>query len=213
MRLSAGQVALCGAMLALIILAIATSGIAQPAEGWVLLALRDIAVAAPAILTDVMRAVSWIGDFPRRLAVVLLAALWLWRCGQGRSALMLIAMLLAGALLTEASKALLLRPRPDLMVWWTHADGWSLPSGHATGAALAYGAAGWLVARTVAPPWRANAVRLAALLLVLLVGLSRLWLGVHWPLDVLAGWLLGGTLAATVCWLAAGDRAVPRAGA
>ena len=78
----------------------------------------------------------------------------------------------------------------------------SFPSGHATGAAATYLTLGALLARF--QPHRRLKVYLLALavLLTVLIGLSRLYLGVHWPSDVLAGWTLGASWA-LLCWLVA----------
>src|SRR5690606_17887560 len=76
---------------------------------------------------------------------------------------------------------------------------WSFPSGHATSSAVVYLTLGALLTR-VQPRRRIKAYVLGvALALTLLVGLSRVYLGVHWPSDVLAGWALGAGWA-MLCW-------------
>jgi undecaprenyl-diphosphatase len=78
----------------------------------------------------------------------------------------------------------------------------SFPSGHATGAAATYLTLGALLAR-FQPRRRLKIYLLAlAVLLTVLIGLSRVYLGVHWPSDVLAGWTLGMSWA-LLCWLVA----------
>ncbi|MFK0289214.1 phosphatase PAP2 family protein [Streptomyces sp. NPDC090442] len=90
---------------------------------------------------------------------------------------------------------LLARPRPPAAGWIGVATGYSFPSGHSTTSALAAGLLAWGVLRRVRPgtgrPWCA----LLALWAVG-VGLTRVYLGVHWAGDVLAGWLLAAALLA-----------------
>ena len=106
----------------------------------------------------------------------------------------------SGALLTSLLKWGFDRARPDLVDHLTHAASSSFPSGHATQAAIAFLTLGALMARAQ-PDRRIKAFVLGgAILLTLLVGISRVYLGVHWPTDVLAGWCLGAAWAA-MWWL------------
>ena len=94
------------------------------------------------------------------------------------------------------------RPRPDLVPHLAYTVSPSFPSGHAMLAAATYLTLGALLARV--QPSRAVKIYLMAIAIVLtlLVGLSRIYLGVHWPTDVLAGWTMGGVWA-LICWMAA----------
>lgn len=112
----------------------------------------------------------------------------------------LAASLLGGIELSGFFKGLFGRVRPDLVAHMVREDSLSFPSGHATYAAIAYTAFAILLWR-VLPGTAARAyIVAAAALLVLLVGISRVYLGVHYPSDVLAGWCLG-TAWALACWL------------
>ncbi len=98
----------------------------------------------------------------------------------------------AGSVLGEAVKDLVHRPRPALFTHGVHAGGYSFPSGHSMGAMLFWGALGYLLLQ-----WKKGSggtwfVTLAFGLMIVLVGLSRVVLGVHYPSDVLGGFLLGG---------------------
>ncbi|MFD8076869.1 phosphatase PAP2 family protein [Streptomyces sp. NPDC059718] len=93
------------------------------------------------------------------------------------------------------------RPRPPGEDWITHASRWSFPSGHATTSAMA---AGLLVAALLArrpPAWRLWVA--LSLCWAALVGVSRLWLGVHWASDVVGGWLLATAWVLLGCVIAA----------
>ncbi|HET9655617.1 MAG TPA: phosphatase PAP2 family protein [Kineosporiaceae bacterium] len=99
----------------------------------------------------------------------------------------------------------LMRDRPPHPDWAVTAAGYAFPSGHTTAGTLAAGLLAWAVTRHLAGRRARALLWSAAVVYAGLVGWSRIWLGVHWPLDVLGGWLLGiGWLAATaagVAWL------------
>ena len=94
------------------------------------------------------------------------------------------------------------RPRPDLVEHLTHATSSSFPSGHATLSATAYLTLGLLMAQAHRRRRVKGLILLGAVAVTVLVGVSRVYLGVHWPTDVFAGWCLGAAWAA-LWWLAA----------
>lgn len=109
---------------------------------------------------------------------------------------------LGGILLPSLLKAGFDRPRPDVALHLATVYSASFPSGHTTAATATYLTLGALLAR-VQPRRRLKLYLLSvAILLVLLIGVSRVYLGVHWPTDVLAGWGVGAAWA-SICWLAA----------
>jgi membrane-associated phospholipid phosphatase len=138
-------------------------------------------------LNAVMRPVTDLGAAAVLVPLVLAAGLgWRWRRGSWRP-LALLGAGAAGAWVVQvAVKQLVERPRPPPGLSLSHTTGFAFPSGHATDAAAVYGMLAVLLAR----PGR-RGVRVVALAgafgLVALVGLSRLYLGVHWLTDVLAG--------------------------
>jgi len=95
------------------------------------------------------------------------------------------------------------RPRPDLVAHGAHAYMSSFPSGHSKLSAVTYLTIGGLLARLSPRPWMRTYMFLLAMMLTFLVGISRVYLGVHWPTDVLAGWAVGAAWA-LFCWLLAG---------
>lgn len=116
------------------------------------------------------------------------------------TAIVIAASISSGALLTSVMKLGFDRDRPDLVEHLTHVASSSFPSGHATQSAIAFLTLGALMARSQPDPRLRASVLSCAILLTMLVGISRVYLGVHWPTDVLAGWCLGATWAG-IWWL------------
>ena len=111
----------------------------------------------------------------------------------------------------ELVKGLMARARPDLIQPIVVERGYSFPSGHAALSMVGYGVAALLVARSGAPRGVKVAAAFAAGCLVALIGISRVYLGAHFPTDVLAGWLAGGAIVLLFAWLSPASKA--RAGA
>ena len=102
--------------------------------------------------------------------------------------------------LREEAMVAFARPRPELVPHGAEIYTASFPSGHAMMAAVVYLTLGALLARTQSGRSVKAYILAIAVILTVLVGASRVYLGVHWPTDVLAGWALGGTWA-LACWL------------
>ncbi|HYD44555.1 MAG TPA: phosphatase PAP2 family protein [Phenylobacterium sp.] len=135
------------------------------------------------------------------LIVLLLAGLFL-ALRRRLEAALIVASAGGGLALSQGLKAFFDRDRPDPAWHAVEAVNASFPSGHAMLSAVVFLTLGALVSR-FATRRRIRAWALGtAMLLTLLVGLSRVYLGVHWPSDVLAGWCLGSAWAGG-CWLAA----------
>ena len=147
-------------------------------------------------LTPLMRLATAIGDTIGRLAIlalVLPALLWLRRRGD---ALWLALMMAGGTALNLILKQIFAAPRPDLLPHLDIVHSYSFPSGHAAGNMMMFGALAMLARRRGGYG--------AAGMMIALIGISRVWLGVHWPSDVTAGWIEGlGWLALCRVWLPA----------
>lgn len=115
-------------------------------------------------------------------------------------ALMMFGSVAIGMILSQALKWGYSRPRPDLVPALTQVSTLSFPSGHAMMSAVAYLTLGVLCARTSLPRIAKGYLLSVAIVLTLIIGISRVYLGVHWPTDVLAGWA-GGAAWAILCWL------------
>lgn len=115
--------------------------------------------------------------------------------------LILIAVV-GGALLSFIMKELFARERPPLVYHLLTVKSLSFPSGHAMMSSVVYLTLGALLAKAQQNNNLKIYVLLVALLLVFLIGISRIYLGVHYPTDVFAGWSIG-LVWASLCWLAA----------
>ena len=120
--------------------------------------------------------------------------------GHGARALAILIYVSTGSLVVELAKLFFARARPDVVPHAVDVASLSFPSGHAMQASVVYLTLAALFARTQ-PDRRVRAYVFGlAAIVVLMVGASRVYLGVHWPSDVLAGWALGIAWASG-CWL------------
>lgn len=147
--------------------------------------------AATPTLTAFFKLATWLGTAMVLIPVCVGASLSL---GRVRARILVLAAFAGSAILTETAKAIVQRPRP-MPFFSLPPETWSFPSGHSLESAAVY----WTIAAVIAaneslPAHRVLAYSLA--LLPLITGLSRIYLGVHYPTDVLAGWAVGG------CWSA-----------
>jgi undecaprenyl-diphosphatase len=127
--------------------------------------------------------------------------------GAWRSALFVLLASSGGWLLNGLLKEAFARPRPDIVPHLREVMTLSFPSGHALTSAVVYLTLGALLMRIAKRPLMKFYCMSVAMLATALVGASRVYLGVHYPTDVLAGWLVGLSWA-LLCWLA--ERALER---
>ncbi len=172
-----------------------------------LTAAREVAAQRTATLTDVARVVTWAGSAFLLIPLALIACLALLRARLRREALA-VALSLGGAMLiADLVKLLVSRPRPPVEHLQA-VTGPSFPSAHATQASAFWFSLVFVTPALGASPKATRVAAAVALLIVLVVAASRVYLGVHYPSDVVAGMLLGG------CWAAYVSRSLrePRAG-
>jgi undecaprenyl-diphosphatase len=164
----------------------------------IMLALRSVDPAVPAgpqWLTQAMTDLTAFGGLTGLLVVTAATIGFLSFSRRTRTALFVLAATGSGAALGSLLKLVYDRPRPAIVPHLVEVASSSFPSGHATDAAVVYLTLGALLARTVAEPVLRVYILCAAALLVLLVGVSRVYLGVHWPSDVVGGWTIGAAWA------------------
>jgi undecaprenyl-diphosphatase len=116
-----------------------------------------------------------------------------------RTASLVVGSTLGGQLLCLALKRYFARPRPSLVSVLTRVQLTSFPSGHSMVAVVVYLTLGAILAGTVRQTRPKLYILGVAMLLAVLVGTSRIYLGVHYPTDVLAGWCAGLSWA-ILCW-------------
>ena len=171
----------------------------------VLLALRaagDLAdPIGPRWFEEMMRDFTAIGGTGVLVLMVLAVAGFLTLTGKGHAALAIIVAVSGGTLLSQTMKWAYARPRPELVPHGAEVYTASFPSGHAMMSAIVYLTLGAMLARTQSSQAVKAYIISVAIFLTVLVGTSRVYLGVHWPTDVLAGWALGA-LWAIASWLA-----------
>jgi undecaprenyl-diphosphatase len=162
-------------------------------------AVRYLAEHRTTWLTTVMRDLTWLGSTTVLLPLILVVGVALLRSTRTWRPTALLALSLLGAkVLSDSFKALVGRDRPRIGPVVATASGHSFPSGHATQVtAVAITLAVLGAARTTSRVRQVAAWSVAAVL-SLTVGFSRVYLGVHWPTDVLAGFALG-SLWALLC--------------
>ncbi len=156
----------------------------------------------PPWVEEAVRDVTALGSI---IVVIILSGAvlgYLLMLGKRGPALLLLMSVAGGTALNDLLKYVFARPRPDLVLPTTQVFTSSFPSGHAAVSAVVYLTLGALLARDAPSVAGKIYVMAVAILIVFLVGVSRVFLGVHYPTDVLAGWCIGSAWALT-CWLAA----------
>ena len=176
-------------------------------DEWLISALRTPGDLADPIgskwIEEMMRDFTALGSTGVLTLTVLAIAGFLAMTRKGYAALFVLASVSGGVLISQAMKWAYARPRPDLVSHGAEVFTASFPSGHSMMAAVVYLTLGALLARTQVGRRVKIYVLAVAVLLTMLVGVSRVYLGVHWPSDVLAGWALGG-MWALICLLVMG---------
>ncbi|MGC3874542.1 phosphatase PAP2 family protein [Halomonas sp. GXIMD04776] len=181
-------------------------GETRPLDERILLAFRtpgDLAdPLGPGWIEELGRDFTALGGVGVLVFITLITFGYLLLSRYYRASIFLLTSVGGGLLASTLLKLLFDRPRPDLVSHGSIVYTASFPSGHSMMAAVTYLTLAALLIR-IQPRRRLKAyLLLAALLVTVLVGISRVYMGVHWPTDVLAGWTAGAVWA-SLCWLIA----------
>ena len=141
-------------------------------------------------LTPLLVALTWAGSVYATLGSAALGAIWRWMASDRRGALWLAVTVGGGRLVVDALKLVIERPRPAFDPHLVPVSSFAFPSGHAANSLVAFGA----LALAASPERHRVASLSAAVILSLMIGATRPYLGVHWPSDVLGGWLIGAAI-------------------
>jgi undecaprenyl-diphosphatase len=181
-----------------------TSGISAPVDAGVIGAVQspDLAGLLAPLRQITELGSTWAVMIVALLTLALAVAIGPWRHGVAGALTMILA-----SVLNATIKLAIARERPELLDPLIQERGFSFPSGHAALAMVAYGILAVVIGRSRLPRPVRVALIGALLVLILLIGLSRIWLGHHYPTDVLAGWVAGAVIVLLYRWF---TRAVPR---
>ena len=149
-----------------------------------------------ATLDNVMLEITALGSATVVNVVMLITIALLWQTGHRKSLTVLVIGAIGGAILNAILKAFFNRPRPLIVTWVTQVHSTSFPSGHAMESLIVYGAIAYVIARLQPASRTRYAIWGGAALIIAAIGTSRMYLGVHYPSDVIAGYCAG------LAWLA-----------
>jgi len=172
----------------------------------ILLALRQADDPARPIgpwwLEAAMIDVTSLGGWAVLAMLTTLVVVYLFITARTGAAWLVLASVAGGSVLSSLLKIGFARPRPELVDHLVNVSSASFPSGHAMLSAATYLTLGALLARTETRRSVRGFIFGVAVALTLVIGMSRVYLGVHYPTDVLAGWCMGASWA-LACWLVA----------
>lgn len=202
--LSAVLLVVCGIWMFLGLADAVLEGETHDLDRWLITAMRNPDnlndPIGPQWLEEAGRDVTALGGYVVLTGVIASVAGYLSITGKHHAVRLLVGATLGGYLIMTLLKAGINRPRPDDVPHLSHVASASFPSGHAMLSAVVYLTLGSMLTRLVEGRRLKTYILSIALLLTFLVGISRVYLGVHYPTDVLAGWI-AGLVWAILCWL------------
>ncbi|MGC2873967.1 phosphatase PAP2 family protein [Ihubacter sp. mB4P-1] len=141
------------------------------------------------VLNKIVIAITYLGNW--QTVVILALILLILPESRFRYGLPFVSFSAASTVIYKCMKSVFARPRPDLAVRIIQESGWSFPSGHSMNCMVCYGILIYLVRRHCKNKRAADLLTVLLALLILAIGCSRIYVGVHFPTDVLGGWSLG----------------------
>lgn len=145
-------------------------------------------------LSELFLFCTHLGNWPILATFGVAAGTTFWLFGRKQFGPFLFQALVVGQIIYPLFKNLLRRTRPSVDLALIDQSGFSFPSGHATASFLFYGMMAFLLWKIAKEKWLKLSLASGFSLIILSIGFSRIYLGVHWFSDVLGGWLLGGVL-------------------
>lgn len=189
-------------MIAMAVYAEATVGVDQALFDLVHIGQTWTPTTAPLWWNEAVRDVTSLGGTVILTSAVMAACAYLSAARRFRLFGLLLASSLTATMFSAATKMTFARARPQTVEHLVLTSSASFPSGHALLSAAIILTIGGLVAFAAKTPIERKVIVATAFLICLGVGMSRVWLGVHWPSDVLAGWMAGIAWAAMTLWTA-----------
>jgi undecaprenyl-diphosphatase len=156
--------------------------------------VRDLAAHRSSTLTALAHGASWLGRSVVLVPVAIVIAVGASVRRRSLDGVAILVAILGAIVLQNAVKALIARPRPPVHRL-EHVSSTSFPSGHATESTAFFLTLAAALLASVSPRWARRFVRATTLVIIAAVALSRVYLGVHYPTDVVAGMLLGAAWA------------------
>jgi undecaprenyl-diphosphatase len=152
---------------------------------------------ASPVLTELMRGLSWVGSPIVLVPMVTLAVGLMWRLGRKDDSVLVASAALGAVALDEVMKWHFKRLRPDVPWALVHEHSFSFPSGHSVLAIVLYGVIVYKTQNKLRSGWTKAVLMTGAATMVVGIGFSRVYLGAHYPSDVVGGYFVGAV------WLAA----------
>ncbi|MFS0907544.1 phosphatase PAP2 family protein [Priestia aryabhattai] len=151
-------------------------------------------------LTAIMKCFTFIGSTPSVAVISLFSLFFLYKVLKHRTELILfIAIIVGSPILNELLKLLFHRARPNFHRL-IEINGYSFPSGHAMSAFAVYGVLSFLLWRHIPTRWGRTCLLFISTVMILAIGVSRIYLGVHYPSDIIGGYFASGCWLATSIW-------------
>ncbi|NHC43079.1 phosphatase PAP2 family protein [Bacillus sp. MM2020_1] len=165
---------------------------------------RDIIAAIQGLesplLTNVMKFFTFVGSTPVVIVLIILLIIFLYKVLHHRLELiLLISAIIGSAVLNQILKQVFHRIRPNFHRL-IDISGFSFPSGHAMNAFTVYVIISFLLWRHIPSKWGRSLLICISTVMILAIGISRIYLGVHYPSDIIGGYLASGFWLAVAIW-------------
>lgn len=153
--------------------------------------ILELVVASREPLLDfIFKLITFLGDAPSVIVITALFSLWAVNKKRPDLFISLLVSLVASEVVGNIIKLLVARPRPDQALWLVSEQGYSFPSNHSMISMAFFGLIAYCAFKYV-KTWSRNLIGTLFVIEAMLLPMSRVYLGVHYPIDAIAGWTLG----------------------